>query len=128
MIELDVPVTQVGQVRTPVTAFNTSGLEAVLGKVPVVLGRVKVGLPADACDTIVAVPEPEPAKPKVPPLVPGTPRTGVGVNLGRPKEAVGLPQSVPPSGWPLHCAKAVELTSAIPRASKQAFKVEERFI
>jgi len=100
VIELDVPVTQVGQVRTPVIAFNTSGVVALSANVPVVVGSVRVGVPAAACGVIVAVPDVAPAKPKVPVLVPGIPRTGAEDGLGRPWKPVGLPQSVPPRNCP----------------------------
>ena len=45
----DVVVAHVGQVRFPVVALSTSGDDAPTAKVPVVLGRVRVGDPAVAC-------------------------------------------------------------------------------
>lgn len=71
-----VPVTQVGQVKAPVVKLSTNGLDALTAKVPVVLGSVKVGLPAAACGVISTVPLPLPAKEIVPVDVPEMPNTG----------------------------------------------------
>ena len=72
-----VPVTQVGQVRLPVTAFSTIGVDAPTAKVPLVLGSVNVGLPAAVCGVTNTVPLPLPAKEIVPVDVPGMPNTGL---------------------------------------------------
>lgn len=71
-----VPVTQVGQVKLPVVAFSTIGLDAPTAKVPDVLGSVSVGLPAVVWGVTSTVPPPLPAKEIVPVDVPGMPNTG----------------------------------------------------
>src|SRR5574343_367722 len=84
-------VTQVGHVRTPVAAFRTTGVVAPAAKVPLVFGRVRVGVPAVACGVIVTVPLVEPASPSVPIAVPDTPSTGVR------EKAAGDPARTPPA-------------------------------
>lgn len=63
----------------PVVAFKDSGAVALTAKVPDALGSVSVGDPAADCAVTVAVPDVSPAKPRVPAVVPGTPKIGVAV-------------------------------------------------
>lgn len=77
-----VPVTQVGQVKLPVVALSTNGLDALTAKVPVALGNVSVGVPAAACAVTKADPDVAPAKLKAPCKDPATPKVGVAVKAG----------------------------------------------
>ena len=83
-------VTHVAHVRLPVAALSASGAEAPTAKVPVVLGSVRVAVPAALWGVTVTVPEVAPEKASVPVLAPATPKDGVLVKAG--------PE--PPSTWP----------------------------
>ena len=66
-------------------ADRTSGDVAPTAKVPDVLGRVSVGVPAALCGVIVAVPEVTPVSLSCPVEVPATPRVGVTEKAGTPR-------------------------------------------
>ena len=74
-----VVVAHVAQVRFPVVALSVRGDDAPTEKVPDAVGSVSVGEPAAACGVIVTVPEPLPARPRVPVTDPGIPRTGAAL-------------------------------------------------
>ncbi len=63
----------------PVVVFSVIGAVAEAASVPDVFGSVRVGVPAVACGVMVAVPDVLPAKPRVPSVAPGLPKTGVTV-------------------------------------------------
>lgn len=63
----------------PVVALRESGDGMLMAGVPEAVGSVNVAVPAAACGVIVTVPLVEPARPRVPSVVPGTPSTGVAV-------------------------------------------------
>src|SRR5882762_7440043 len=77
-------VTQVGQVKLPLTAFRTTGADAATANVPVpaMVGKKSEPEPAAACGTIDTVPLEDPPKLREPPTEPGTPRSGLVVNAG----------------------------------------------